>query len=252
MTDFFKMKWGFIALVSIVFCLSSCDDDDDKSIEEMIDEVQMNGSDILLLGLYGQIKTITIYSHEYARWKNGAIDEGNPTHVTINNYDANGFLTESEYMRPYREELSVSGKRKVVSRDNKNRKTEEQFRAIGLDGNLDYIVKTLITYDDDEKTAIQIDLISYDGGKTFEEARSKVVYKLNKYGKIDYDNYSYYVPESEMLNLKSSVSFKTIPYEQNVREYDNMGNPILAYTRYNYASYSTTIYGYFKRTYIYY
>lgn len=251
MVNFFKMKWGVLALVVATFSFSSCDDDD-KSIDEMRDEILANGSDALFEGLYGKVKTVTENEYSDTKWVNGKIVEGNLDYVTITNYDEAGFVTETESKRTYDAILYTSTKSVVVSRDNRNRVTASQSVSFSIEKDTLYVGKSVTTYDDSAKTAVVITSVSYDKGQTFEESQ-KIVYKLNRYGKIDDENYSVY-NVVEDAGLKANIvtdSFETTPREQQVQEYDATGNPVLNYYKSIYGE-SVYIYSYTKTTYVYY
>lgn len=243
-------RWILTTLFIVLFGLSSCDDDD-KSLEDMRDEIIANSNDVYADGLYGKVKTATTSQYSNARWESGKIIEGEITGIYTIGYDANGYETNEEIKTLFNGVIYLIGKGKIISRDSKNRETESQMIVFQTttEGGVSYVDKWITAYDDSAKTAEVIRLSSDSESGVFEEL-SKAVYKLDKYGRLDANNSSLYYPEYSLL--RSTSSFETMPSEQKVTEYDNAGNPVLSYLISNDVSGNAMIYHYAKTTYTYY
>ena len=256
-----------LAMVGMVG-FSGCGDDDDPALETQFDNVWDNYTDLLLgmdvsgFGLfdpvYGKVKSIEQVSYHNATWDAAAskVKEGDPSYKTFSQYNEAGFLTLSKSFQL----LSASKKFKEINLteytlDSKNRKIKEVREDFIYEKETDetssdkYISREVhTTYDDAKKEATALEYIRAKKDADL-ILTTKTVYRLLENGRIDQSSQTTYQKSAEDDMDKISNVHKV------VNEKDSHGNWIVTYTyqeSHHNETPSVSVYGYNKRTIVYY
>ena len=256
-----------LAMVGMVG-FAGCKDDKDPSIENQFENVMDNYTDLLfgldfnIIGhgnmidpVYGKVKSIEVISYNNSTWDAAAnkVKEGAPSYKTFSQFNEAGFLTSSKYFN----NVSASNELRVSSSaeytlDNRNRRIKEATETFSYstDETTSYITHEVhTTYDDANKTAT---VLYYSRANKDADLilTTKTVYPLLENGRIDQSSYTQYQKSAEADDMDKINYSKKI-----VDEKDSHGNWIVTYT-YEENHYNETpqvsVYGYIKRTIVYY
>ena len=252
-----NMKWIAAAAITGMLTLTttSCKDDE-PSLQDKQEEIWEQGNDLSNFGdflpfynidvLYGSVKSVTILRSFSSTWENNAIKE-DMDHREVVEFDKYGYITK--LTTAYRATIGSEQKMLVsnemtYTRDDKHRVVELVETGYGYDTNGSVAnkwgSKITTAYDDNAKTATEIKTTSSDG-ITYTD-NDKKVYQLNRFGRIDKNNYTQYPVKT---------GFETEPNQEVVTEYDNNGNRVLYYQKYMSGG-NTYINVYIKASYVYY
>lgn len=216
-----NLKLILLLMLGASLTFTSCE----KSSEEIMDSYLHYATDLQQMELYGKIKQMTRTIYSESKWVNNTLQSGYVDDEIVSEFNKDGYYTKISVYESYLSDnvwkLRIDRERTYEGYDNKNRATVVLSKYYDFSDNPSVISyeKTTYQYDDKAKTAVEIIQSSEDGSTWTDDY--KMVYQLNKAGRIDWNQYEYF---------PATRAFDETAGGKEIMEYDDKGNPVLNYT----------------------